>query len=79
MCLVPIIRFLSFSEESYVPFYHSLMLDLLLETLLGFKTGIEQGGSVYIPLTDAFEVFCAVLIINDEWHDLVAQTLFEHE
>lgn len=55
------------------------MLDLLLETLLSFKTGVEQGGFVHVPLTDAFEVFRAVLIINDEWHDLVAQTLFEHE
>ena len=55
------------------------MLDLLLETLLSFKTGVEQGGFVHVPLTDAFYVFRAVLIINDEWHDLVAQTLFEHE
>ena len=55
------------------------MLDLLLETLLGFKTGIEQGRSVHIPFADALEVFCAPFIVEDERRGFMPQALFEHE
>lgn len=56
-----------------------LEFDLGLEAVLGFHHHIHQFVPVVVPLFDATKVAGAAFVIDDEWHNAVAQAFLEHK
>ena len=54
-----------------------LEFDLGFEAVLDFHDYVYQFVVIVVPLLDATEVSGATLIVNDEWHDIVAQAFLE--
>ena len=53
-----------------------LEFDLGFEAVLGFHHDVYQFVPVGVPLFDATEISG---VVDDEWHNIVAQALFEHQ
>jgi len=56
-----------------------LEFDLGFEVILGFHYHIHQFVVVDLPFLNAPKVSGAAFIVDDEWHDIVAQTFLEHK
>ena len=56
-----------------------LELDLGFEAVLGFHDYVYQFVPVVVPLFDASEVSGAALIVDDEWHNIVAQAFLKED
>ena len=56
-----------------------LEFDLGFKTVLGFHYNVYQLIAIIVPFLDATEVTGAAFVIDDEWHNAVAQAFLEHQ
>ena len=56
-----------------------LEFDLGFEAVLGFHYHVYQFVAVDLPLFDTPEIAGAALVVDDEWHNAVAQAFLEHK
>ena len=56
-----------------------LEFDLGFEAVLGFHDHIHQFVAVNLPLFDTTEITGAAFVVDDEWHNAVAQAFLEHQ
>ena len=56
-----------------------LEFDLGFEAILGFHDYVQQFIVVFVPFFDAPEVSGAAFVVDDEWHNIVAQAFLEHK
>ena len=56
-----------------------LKFDLGFEAVLGFHYHVYKFVVVIVPFFDAAEVAGTAFVVDDEWHNIVAQAFFEHQ
>lgn len=56
-----------------------LEFDLGFEAVLGFHYHVYQFVAVDLPLFDTPEIAGAAFVVDDEWHNAVAQAFLEHK